>query len=322
MSDNAIYAGGPMGVQEEAALSEGTSRVTTADLLDAANDPAVTARTLEFWRHQDLLPKAVRTGQRGKHPEWSYPSEALDQLGALMRLRTKTKDPNVLRAALWFDGFPVETALARTSVAAVLGSFLKVLTREVDKRVSPDVPAEAATSAALDHIGRLLAGKRGPKAPPRYGRQSSEERGRAMALGLGLVLGDEGSVARLERDAPLLERMIGVDRGRRPRGPFAAWMEGPAAEGLEAFAHYGSLPALIETVATATDDEMTASRALARIVLDGMTALARISNAIVGVDNPVGFGSISLFRDDPGAVTWMLAFLIGIGRSPTLRILR
>ncbi len=307
-----------MGLQDNADVSEGTDRVTTADLLAALDDPAVTARTLEFWRHEGLLPKAQRTGQRGRRPEWTYPAEARDQLGALLQLRTKTKDPDLARVGLFFEGFPIETQRVRASIVAVLEASLAAMVKEVDKRRSPDATGEEATWEALEQIGRVLAGKRGANAPPRYGRQRREDRERAMALAIGLVLGDEGSTARLEQDAPHVERMIGLDRGRRPRGGLPPWLDGPAGEGLEAFSRYGSLPALIETMRSASDDELTASRTLARIMLDGITAFTRIADSFTGTDNASGFGAIAVFRGEPMAAVWLLAFIIAAGRSSTL----
>lgn len=316
--ENASYDGVPVGVQDTDPLSEGTERVTGEDLLLAAGDPTLTARRLEFWRHQGLLPKAQRTGQHGKHPQWSYPPEALDQLAALQHLRTKTKDPDLLRTALWFEGFPIDTRRVGTSIAAVLDRHLKAILKEVDKRRVPGLAPEEANWAALEQIGRLLARRRGPKALPRFGRQRSEERERAMALALGLALGDEATAARLEDDGGQLERMLGVDRGRRSRAGLPAWLEGPPGDGLEVFANFGSLPALIGAVKDATEEELMASRRLARIVLDGVTAVTRIATAVVGVDNPVGFGGLAYFRDDPVTVSWLLAFLVGVGRSSML----
>ena len=77
-------------------------RLGTADLLAVAQgiEPGTSERTLEFWRHRDLLPHAERTGQQGTRPVWTYPSDAADQLRALLRLRRATKDPDLLRAAL------------------------------------------------------------------------------------------------------------------------------------------------------------------------------------------------------------------------------
>src|SRR4051812_36789065 len=95
-----------------------SGRLTTAQLLAVATetDPSVTTRRLEFWRNEGLLPHPKRTGQEGTRPVWTYPPETVGQLQALLRLRESTKDPDVLRAALWFDGYPVSTALARAAI--------------------------------------------------------------------------------------------------------------------------------------------------------------------------------------------------------------
>jgi hypothetical protein len=310
--------GSSVGVQDIDALTEGTERVTTKDLLTAVNDPAVTTRTLEYWRHEGLLPKAERTGQQGKRPEWTYPSETVDQLVALLRRRAKTKDPDLLRVCLWFDGYPIEVGLVRSSIATVLRGALDAMTKEIEKRREVVATGEDANWAVLEHVGRTLARKRGPNALPRYGRQPQAERERAVALALGLVLGDPGASARLEEDAPRVERMIGVDRGRRPHSGLPAWLDGPPDEGLQGFANFGSLPALIETMRTASDEELVASRGLARIVLDGMAAFARIADAFTGMDNPAGFGAISVFRDDPMAAVWLVSFVIAAARSSEL----
>lgn len=302
--------------QNKGHLSESTERITTADLLATVEDSSVTARTLEFWRHQGLLPKAERTGQHGKHPRWTFPVETIDQLRALLYLRSKTKDPDLLRVGLWFDGYPVEIARVRQSVAAVLCHTLDTLNKELARRSSTF--GQDGDWTALEQIGRTLAGKRGPNALPRYGRQRRADRERAMTLALGLVLGDERAVARLEHDGQQVERLIGLDRGRRPRGGLPAWLDGPPGDGLDTFAHLGSLPALIETMQSATDDELEASRGLARIMLDGILAFTRIADAFVGTENASGFGAISTFRGDPMATVWLLAFVIAAGRSATL----
>jgi len=307
-----------VGVQETADISEGTGRITTADLLVTTGDPSVTMRTLEYWRHEGLLPKAERTGQKGKRPEWTYPVEAIDQLATLLRQRSKTKDPDLLRACLWFDGYPLNVTRVRTSITAVLRRSLEAMTKEIEKRRDVGATGDDANWAALEQVGRRLARRRGSNALPRYGRQPQAEREQAVTLALGLVLGDASASARLEKDASRVERMIGLDRGRRPHAGLPAWLDGPPGEGLAGFANFGSLPALIETMSTASDEELAASRGLARIMLDGMTAFARIADAFTGMENPAGFGAISIFRDDPMAAVWLVSFVIAATRSSEL----
>lgn len=241
-------------------LTEGTKRITTSELLALVGDEGSTARTLEYWRQEGLLPKAQRTGQSGKRPEWTYPAEAADQLIALLRLRETTKQPDVLRVALWFEGFPIDLTRVRASIAADLARLLELMTKEVAKRRNRSVRTEISTWEALEQIARQWARKRGPKAPPRYGRQKLEDRERAMTLAFGLLLGVDDASERLKEDAQHIERMIGIDRGRSPRGGLPALLHGPAGEALAGFASLCSLPALIETVEKVTQDELATSR--------------------------------------------------------------
>jgi DNA-binding transcriptional MerR regulator len=299
-------------------LTEGTYRPSTEDLLALVAGSGITARTLEYWRQKAILPKAERTGQDGKRPTWTYPPGTLDQLAALLRLRTKTKNPDLLRSALWFEGFPMEISDVRRSIAAVLREQLRLLTAEVAKHPSSGPGGEAEEWTAIESLGRQVARKRGRQALPRFGRQTSEDRERAAALALGLLLGNPAASERLDVDAHRLERMIGVDQGRRARGAVPAWLSGSPSEGLESFAERCSFPVLIDTIETATDEELEASSTLGRVLFDGMTAFGRIAHAVTGLDNPVGLAGITMFRDDPAVAVWFPAFVIGSCRSPRM----
>jgi hypothetical protein len=134
-------------------MTESTSRVSTAELLAGVTDSWITPRTLEYWRHEGLLPKAERTGQAGKRPEWTYPVAARDQLAHLLDLRHRTKQPDLLRATLWFRGFDVETSRARRSIAAVLTRTQAAILGEIEKRRDPSLPPEESRWAALEKVG-------------------------------------------------------------------------------------------------------------------------------------------------------------------------
>jgi DNA-binding transcriptional MerR regulator len=295
-------------------LTEGTERISTDQLLTAIADPAITMRTLEHWRQQGLLPKAQRTGQVGKRPEWSYPTAALDQLQELLRLRQRSRQPDVLRAALWFRGFPIETDRARYSIIAVLQRLHRLMLKEVDKRRDPSLPYEDARWGALEQIGRTAARKRRKHALPRVSRQKLEDRERATTLLLGLGLGYPEAAEHLGKNGVHAERLIGVDKGRRPHAGLNAWLTGPAGEGLEAFGSFGSLPALIAVVESATDDELLTSRERGRTILSGIAAVSRIADALALGDNVTGLGAWEALENDPMASVWLTAFVISIGR--------
>lgn len=304
------------------ATSDGSTsdRLRTSELLAiaAAVDPSVTERTLEFWRHQGLLPRPHRSGQNGKRPIWTYPPETADQLAMLLRLREQTRDPNAMRATLWYDGYDVQTARVRDSISTYLRELLDSFEKELAKHRPDGVDDTDARWQAIERVAGVLAGKRG-KGFPRLGRQALAERTRGIALTLGLLLGDETAVGHLEADGAAAERLIGVDRGRRfrPNG-VAPWLDGPPEEGLASFANMGSLNRLIAVVDQASDADLEIARTFARTLLDGISAFSRIADAFVGRDNASGMAGMRVFEGDPNAALVVVPLVLSILTSPEL----
>jgi hypothetical protein len=303
------------------AYSDGSTsgRFQTPQILALAReiDPSLTERTLEFWRHQGLLPRPERSGQDGKRPIWTYPPETADQLRALLHQRQQTKDPNVLRGALWYDGYAVETARVRTSIGSYLRQLRDICEKELAKRAgTADDPA--ARWQAIQAVARVIAGRRA-KGFPRLGRQALTERSSGIALTLGLLLGDDESMRHLEADAPAVERLIGVDRGRRFRPNGAGpWLDGPPEEGLASFANMGSLDRLITVVDCATDQELEVARNLARTLLGGISAFSRIADAFDGRDNASGMAGMRMFDDDLHGALVVVPLVLSILSSTEL----
>ena len=80
--------------------TESTGRIATAELLALAADERTTARTLEYWRQEGLLPKAERTGRARQAACMDLPRQSgRGPLTVLLRLRERTKQPDVLRVA-------------------------------------------------------------------------------------------------------------------------------------------------------------------------------------------------------------------------------
>jgi len=296
-------------------LTESTERVSTAALLAAVDGPGVTARTLEYWRQQGLLPKAERTGQAGRRPEWTYLATAVEQLRELLRLRAQTRQPDVLRVALWFRGFEIDPEHVRESLVSTLRRFHLQILKEIERRRDPALPNVEARWAALEQVARTLARKRGAHAPPRFGRQRQEERDRAITVLLGLVLGFPEAAARLGDDGPLVERLMGLDRARRPQGGVGSWLTGAPGEGLDGFVAFGSLPALIAAVEAADAGELLAARELARTALVGIAAFSRMADAFALTDNANGLGAWRTIASDPMAAVWLTALVVSIRRN-------
>lgn len=295
-------------------------RIDSAALLKAATtvDATITARTLELWRHKGLLPHAERTGQSGTQPVWTYPAEVAEQLQALLRLRVTSKDLNVLCAALWFDGYAVDTSRARSAMLSYLRRMFEDIEKTFAKLRKPsDEPSEARW-AAIEELARRFAGKRG-KDTLRLSRQSLDDRTRAFALIIGLGLDLPEASERLQSDAPVLERAMGVDKGRhyRPYG-VEPWISGPPEEGLARFHEVGSLPHLILVMESATDAELDGARATTRTVLDGVALFSQMADAFAGHSNASGMVVMALLRDDPVLRVMMIAFVVSVRRTPTL----
>lgn len=294
-------------------------RLTTAELLAIARtrEPAVTERTLELWRHQDLLPHAERTGQEGARPIWTYPAEAADQLLTLMRLRAATKDPNVLRAALWFEGHPLSTTRVHNSMVTALRKVHADVEKELAKRSASPDPEDGRTAAIAD-VARNLAGRR--KTPiPRLARQSSAERSQALETILRLGLGDDVPSDELSANADGVERLMGLHRARRYRpngvGP---WLTGPADESFGLLQQAGSLPNMIKTLESAQSHELEQARSAARTMLDGIVAFSQMADAFSGYRNASGLAAAEALKEQPLIPIMITAWMLFALRSDVL----
>lgn len=311
---------GALGVQEIASWGGSTSeRLLTPQLVALAGemDPSITERTLEHWRYQGLLSRPERSGQDGKRPVWTYSAETADQLRALLHWREQTRDPDVLLAALWYEGFLIDTGRARNSIGNYLRQLRASCEKELAKRSTTPNDPEARWEA-IEAVARVMARKRG-KGFPRLSRQSLDDRTTAISLTLGLVLGDQHATERLESHAPAVEKLIGVDRGRRVHpGGVGPWLDGPAEVGLASFAQIGSLDRLIAVVDRAGEDELKTARGLGRTLLGGISAFSRIADAMVGRDNASGMAGIRLLDDDPHAAMFVVPLVLSILASSEL----
>jgi hypothetical protein len=315
-----MLGGVRVGVQDNQDASGSTlDKVRAPDLLELARslDPSVTERTLEYWRAQGLLPRPERIGQEGKRPVWSYPPGTGDQLTSLLQWRRKTKDPNMLRAALWYDGFPVDTDRVRQSMAVSLQGLIELFDKEVAKRTDrPNDPG--ARWQAIQAIARTVASKR-TKGIPRLGRQALSERSAGVALTFGLMTNEPLALQHLEADAPALERLMGVDRGRRFKpGGAAPWLDGPPEEGLASFAELGGVARLLKVLKEASDAELELARSLARTLIGGISALSRIADAIAGRDNAAGFAWVRFTANEPSTAVLVVPLLVAILRTSEL----
>lgn len=294
-------------------------RLNTAQLLAVATevDPATTERRLEFWRNQGLLPHPERTAQQGTRPVWTYPSHVADQLRALLRLREATKDIDVLRVALWFDGYAVATPVARSAMIGYLRKLRAFMERELERQGSRrDVDDGQARWTAIEQVARVLARKRG-KSLPRHGRQRQQQRERAVATVLDIALNESGGVEVLdEASAVQVEKLLGLTPGRTLRvGDASPWLSGPAVDALTTFVKFGSIASLVEAAESTADADLEAARANARLLLLGVSFAVRLADAFTGRPNVTGVTALVDLAQSPDMCIWITALLASLGRS-------
>lgn len=275
-------------------------------------EPKTTERTLEFWRNRGLLPSLVRVGQEGLRPLWLYPPGAEAQLDALQRLRTKTRDPSVLLAALWYEGFNVPTSRARTASIGVLREIQEQFEIETAKVAATESEAGNPREIALRQMARTLAAKR-KKGFPRMNRQPMVERTLAVETLLGLTFGERAPGEQGEDEAAAVERLMGADQGRhfRPNGA-RPWNEGSPLENLNEFARHSRIGHLVGLLEQAKDEELQQARDLARLLIDGVSLFAWITDSMVGRDNASGMSVLRTLEDDPFAGAAMPALVLSI----------
>jgi hypothetical protein len=134
---------------------------------------------------------------------------------------------------------------------------------------------------------------------------------------LGLLLADPLALEHLEADSPAVERLLGVDRGRRYRTDHTRpWLIGSPEEDLAVFANLGGLPHLIAVTEDATDEELQAARSFSRLLLDGLATFSKIADAFTGRDNASGMAMLGLVADDAGASAVMVPLFIAMLRAP------
>ncbi|MDY0814828.1 hypothetical protein [Kitasatospora purpeofusca] len=277
-------------------------RLRGEDLLHAAATAGhqVSARLLETFRSQGLIPRPSRVANAGVRPVWLYPAGADRQLVDLMTHRTRTKDRAQLLALLWLDDHRIEPAAAREALAAVLEGIRTGLDEEVAAqaaRLGDSRPADRDT--ALAALAAQMASPRGPDALPRTVRVTAAERaGTLETLIRTFAFGEQPQVS--ESDALVAERVLGISPGRRERvagaGPS---LVGPAVDMFDAGAAVTSLPSMARALAQASDAELDQARRIAVVLAGGLATAARMLTAATGKPNSAGLQNAAALDQDP-----------------------
>ena len=199
---------------------------------ESADRLGVGERKLEDWRAANLIPRPSKQGYDGRRPLWYYPPHSERQLEALVRWRQRSRGLGALATALWAEGFPIAVDQVRADILQTLEAFERVMLAELARFAPEGVdPAKLADDPerlgkALDSYADELARMRSRFPVKRRVRMTLSERKRAMSYWLALLHGLETDPA----DAVLVERVIGLSRGRSGRA--GGEIDWPAEESL------------------------------------------------------------------------------------------
>lgn len=300
-------------------VSDAANRLDSVALLklSASAGYDVSARMLETFRAQGLLPRPTRTGHRGRAPVWLYPAGADRQLIALLGWRERTKDPNLLRVLLWLDGFPIPLTGIRDALTDGLRSMLDLLEREISaqaERHGLDASKAVHRDQALGRMASALAAKRGQNALPRHARVGARQRARAVELMLrGFALGEQVEVT--TDDATAVERVLGLSPGRRHRVDGAGpWLTGPPEELFDG-AEIVAIPQTLAAVLDATDAELDTARQMVAVLWRYLPLMARMLAALFDDENYAGMSGLARLDQQPELVLILVPAIISMLRA-------
>jgi hypothetical protein len=200
---------------------------------------------------------------------------------------------------------------------AYLQELQSALEKQLQKHLPQKADGEDASLDAIEDVASILARKRG-KGVFRAGRQPQNDRTQAMALLISLAMNND-STQYFAANAPALERMTGLDRGRRRIAGNPAWLDGPSEQINELFGSFANFTHLISVLNSTTDGELETARALGQMLLEGLLTSSKITDVIVGKENALGIGGIRALEGDPEVAGFWIPLVLSILHSPDLR---
>ena len=296
--------------------SQGRARLDSAWLIARAHDwgyPEVGVRTLQTFRSQGLLPRPTTVDHDGQKPINVYPEIAERQLASVLYWQKFNRNHDVLRVALWLDGYPVDLDLVRESIESRLVD-LQLSADRVMAKLAP-VAELADKLGALETLARRVVRQRRYPIPMNSEARLADRVTAVKSLANMFLLGGE-PLEDTEEHGQLIERAIGLTPSARTRRipGYGPWLTGPATD-LFAMARMLSLPALVEVSRTATEDELIQARTAAVAIFRYLPVMARAAAAVFGGSNPVGIRAVGLFDQQPQFAPWLVTIMIAANRN-------
>lgn len=284
------------------------------------NPPEITARKIERWRKEGLLPHPRRISLgRPLGTRSEYPPGTDQQLLALCRLRRRfPHDLDAVRFGLWYERYPLPIDDVKQSMEQLLRPITQTLPlNESD----PLDAAEQLVSQEQSKPRRSSSGRN-------YLKQlrNADEVNAVLTAALQLALGGvPGFTAHADEEfgerslAQMFIEALGLNRAQTDRaGEVKPWLpqdNNELAGQLEnmAIEQLLSFPALLQALREATPEQLTRARA----DLKGMLGFKQAAKAMEMVFGPdaFGWGMFSELPNDPAFHTLLLSFLIRLGST-------
>ncbi len=282
--------------------------------------PEITARKIERWRKERLLPSPRRISLgRGQGMRSEYPPETGRQLLALCRLRRRfPHDLDAIRFGLWYEHYSLPIDDVKQSMEQLLSPLLRTL--PVDTSDSLSAAEELASQAQSKRL-RSSSGRRLKQL------RNTNEVGTVLTATFQLMLGDvPGFTAHAEEElgerplAELFLDVLGLNRAQTDRiGEVKPWLpqdSNEIAKQLEDMAEgqFLSLSVLLQTLKEANAKQLAHARAdLAR--LRGFKQVAKAMEGVFG-PNAFGFGLFRELPNDPAFLVLFLSLLVRLRATP------
>ena len=288
-------------------MSEELTSAALSELSRQAGYTSMTERLLEDMRARELLPAVRRRANVGRKPVWVHPPGTASQLFALLKLRESTRNADLLRVALWYQGYPVPLVAVRRSIVVRMQLLVDELALTLER------PHNEIDGDRIREVASILAGRRGKRSVgPRTSRMAREERVDGVAYLLALIV---GAPAESVGDPVLAERVLGINWGRHGLGAENRWIASAPGEEAAALRDVLSLHSWVEAVKGASDAELLAARDTAARFMTGLPVVALFLEASLGPSAAGLAGLRDFAAPSPESVPPLLAFVVHLLRT-------
>lgn len=283
--------------------------------------PEVTARKIERWRKERLLPRPrlIRLGH-GRGTRSEYPSETERQLLALCRLRRRfPHDLDAIRFGLWYERYLLPIDDVKWSMEQLLNPLLHALPLN-----APD-PLAAAEQLASQSLSKRLRSSSGQRL--KRLRNTGEIDTMVTAIFQLALGGVPGFTAHAEEEfgerslAELFVDVLGLNRAQTDRiGEVKPWLpqdSNEIAKQLEdmAVGQFLSLPAQLQTLKDANTRQLAQAHTDLVRLLPGFKRTAKVMEGMFG-PNAFGFGLFRELPNDPAFLVLFLSLLVRLRTTP------